>query len=224
MIITAFVRNEKAQVMFSIIFELLVLGLAGTVLLWISNTFIIQNPSVPIFRLISSLASILILTIFLTIKKPSLQNIGLSLTDVNRKSRLVYLIGFILIIVLFITSFFFMDFFNIAQNIRFGIFCPIFEEIIFRGYIWHKLKKSKYDDISIIFITGALFGLFHLAYYYEIAYATSFFEDAPSMFKIMQNKVLINIGYGFLLGFIRYKSKNLYLTLIIHSIGNILGK
>jgi len=66
--------------------------------------------------------------------------------------------------------------------------------------------------------------LFHLAGYYEIAYATSFFKDAPSMFKILQNKVLINTGYGFLLGFIRYKSKNLYLPFIFHSIGNILGK
>jgi hypothetical protein len=62
--ITAFVRNEKAQVMFSIVFELLILGMVGTILLWISNTFIIQNPSIPIFRLISSLASILILTLF----------------------------------------------------------------------------------------------------------------------------------------------------------------
>lgn len=222
--ITAFVKYEKAQVIFSIIFELLILGIGGIILLWISNNFIIQNPSIPLFRLISSLASILILTLFLTIKKPSLQNIGLSLTDVNRKSRWAYLIGLILIVLLFVTSFFFMDFFDIAQNIRFGIFCPIFEEIIFRGYIWHKLENNNYHNISIIFITGALFGLFHLAYYYEIAYATSFFKDAPSMFKILQNKVLINIGYGFLLGFIRYKSKNLYLTLIIHSIGNILGK
>jgi len=76
-----------------------------------------------------------------------------------------------------------MGFFDIAQNIRFGIFCPIFEEIIFRGYIWNKLKNSKYDDISLIFITGALFGLFHLTYYYEIAYATSFYKDAPSMYS-----------------------------------------
>lgn len=218
------VRNEKTQVVFSIIFELLILGMCGTLLLWISNNYIIPNPAIPIFRLISSLVSILILAIFLAIKRPSLQSLGLLFTDVNRKSRWVYLMGFTLIIVLFTSSFFFMGFFDIAQNIRFGIFCPVFEEIIFRGYIWNKLKNSKYDDISLIFITGALFGLFHLTYYYEISYATSFFDDAPSMFKIMQNKVMINIGYGFLLGFIRYKSKNLYLTTIIHSIGNILGK
>jgi len=31
--ITAFLRNEKAQVMFSIIFELFILGMVGTILL-----------------------------------------------------------------------------------------------------------------------------------------------------------------------------------------------
>ena len=221
--ITAFARNEKTQVMLSIIVELLIIGILGNLLLWVSNTFVIQNPSKPIFRLIGSVIPLLILAIFLFIKRPSIQELGLSYQNIRPQVRKYYIIGLILIILLLGTSYLIMDFFSFTMNLRFGLTAPIFEELIFRGYIWHRLKNSKHDDISIIFITGALFGLFHLAGYYEIAYATSFFKDAPPLFKILQNKVLINTGYGFLLGFIRYKSKNLYLSYIIHSIGNIIG-
>jgi membrane protease YdiL (CAAX protease family) len=61
----------------------------------------------------------------------------------------------------------------------------------------------------------------NLAGYYEIAYSTSFFNDAPPISKILLNKVLINTGYGILLGYFRYKFKHLYLPFIIHAIGNI---
>ena len=109
------------------------------------------------------------------------------------------------------------------MNLRFGIMAALFEEIIFRGYIWHRLQGKQYDDITLIFTTAIFFGLFHLAGYYEIEYATSFFKDAPSLSSLLRQKVLANFGYGLFLGFFRYKSKNLYLPLIIHSVGNFMG-
>jgi membrane protease YdiL (CAAX protease family) len=114
-----------------------------------------------------------------------------------------------------------MYFFSFTMNLRFGIAAPVFEKVIFRGYIWYKLKDKQYNDVSIIHITGLLFGLFHLAGYYESSYSTSFFSNAPPISKILLNKVLVNSGYGILLGYFRYKSKHLYLPFIIHAIGNI---
>ena len=219
----AFIKNEKKQVIFIIIFELIIIGLLGIVLLWISNNFIIHNPSKPAFRIIGTIVQLFVLLLFLYIKSPSVKDIGLSWKSINPKYRIYYVIGLALIPLLLISGCFFMPFFAFTMNLRFGIMAALFEEIIFRGYIWHKMQSKQFDDITIIFTTAIFFGLFHLAGYYEIGYATSFFKDAPGLSSILRQKVLANIGYGFFLGFLRYKSKNLYLSLIVHSIGNFMG-
>lgn len=218
-----FVKNEKTRVMFNIIFVLIIIGLLETILLWISNNFIIHNPSIPVFRIIGTIAQLLVLLLFLYVKKPSIQTLGLSWQNINPKHRIYYLIGLALIPILLISGCFFMPFFAFTMNLRFAVMSPLFEEIIFRGYIWQRLKEKQYDDITLIVTTAIFFGLFHLAGYYEIKYATSFFENAPGLSTVLRQKVLANIGYGFFLGFLRYKSKNLYLPLIVHSIGNFIG-
>ncbi len=87
---------------------------------------------------------------------------------------------------------------------------------------YYRLKKSKVEDISIIFITGVFFGLFHVFGYYEYSYETGFTTDAPLMLNVVVQKVLLNISYGLLLGYIRYKIKKLYPSFLIHSFGNII--
>jgi membrane protease YdiL (CAAX protease family) len=222
--IFSFIKNEKTRVLFNIIFELIIIGLLGIVLLLISNNFIILNPSKLAFRIIGTIVQLLVLLLFLYIKSTSVQDIGLSWKSISPKYKVYYIIGLSLIPLLIISACFFMPFFAFAMNLRFGIMAALFEEIIFRGYIWHRLQDKKFDDITLIFTTAIFFGLFHLTYYYEIGYATSFFNDAPSLSSILRQKVMANLGYGLFLGFFRYKSKNLYLPLIIHSIGNILGQ
>jgi len=81
-----------------------------------------------------------------------------------------------------------MPFFAFTMNLRFGIMAALFEEIIFRGYIWHKMQSKQFDDISVIFTTAIFFGLFHLAGYYEINYMTSFFNDAPGLHQFYVKK------------------------------------
>ena len=219
----AFIKNGKTQVMFNIIFELIIIGLLGTILLWVSNNYIIDNPSKPTFRIIGTMAQLILLLLFLYVKSPSLKNLGLSWQSINPKYRILYIIGLALIPLLLISGCFFMPFFAFTMNLRFGVMSPLFEEIIFRGYIWQSLKEKQYDDVTVIVVTALFFGLFHLAGYYEIDYMTSFFKDAPVLSSVLRQKVLANIGYGFFLGFLRYKSKNLYLPLIVHSIGNFMG-
>lgn len=219
----AFIKNEKKQVICFIVFELIVIGFLGILLLWISNNFIIHHPSKPTFRIIGSIVQLLVLLLFLYVKSPSAKEIGMSWENINPTHKKYYIIGLALIPAMLISGCFFMPFFAFTMNLRFGIMSPVFEEILFRGYIWNRLKEKQFDDITIVFTTAIFFGLFHLAGYYEIAYATGFFKDAPDLAPILRQKVLANMGYGFFLGFLRYKSKNLYLPFIVHSIGNFLG-
>ena len=59
------VKNGKKQVLFTVFAEILIIGVVGILLLWISNTYIIKNPPNHTFRIIESVMSILILTVFL---------------------------------------------------------------------------------------------------------------------------------------------------------------
>jgi uncharacterized protein len=218
----AFIKDEKKQALFSVIVEITVVGLLGIFLLKISNDYVIKNPPNHIFRIIESVLSILILSVFLTIKKPSLHDLGLSLHDVKPLVRNLYIIGISIVLLMVVSSFFFMDNLSSTMNLRFGLVSPLFEEILFRGYVWHRLKKSRVGDVSVIFITGILFGLFHLFGYYEYSYETGFTTETQLMLNVVIQKILLNISFGLLLGYIRYKTKKLYPSLLIHSLNNII--
>lgn len=218
----AFIKDEKKQALFSVVVEITVIGLFGIFLLKISNDYVIKNPPNHIFRIIESVLSLLILSVFLIIKKPSLYDLGLSLRDVKPLIRNIYVTGILIVLLMVISSFFFMDNLSSAMNLRFGLASPIFEEVLFRGYVWYRLKNSRVGDISVIFITGILFGLFHLFGYYEYSYETGFTTETQFMLNVVMQKVLLNISFGLLLGYIRYKTKKLYPSLLIHSLNNII--
>jgi len=218
----SFVKNEKKRVLITVFTELLIIGLLGILLLWASNTYIIKNPPNHLFRIIESVMSVFILSVFFLIKKPSLQDLGLSLQDIKTKTRNFYITGVSIILLMVATSFLFMDILSSTMNLRFGLVSPVFEEVLFRGYLWNRLKKCKVEDISIIFITGLFFGLFHLFGYYEYSYETGFTTEAPLMLNVVIQKVILNIAFGLLLGYIRYKSKKLYPSFLIHAFNNII--
>ena len=212
----------KIKTILILLLELSIIGILGVILLWLSNNYIYQHPSRPIFRIVGSIASIIVLAVFFLIKKPSLEYLGLNFKTIFQKNRKFYIIGLIINVLMIIISYFFDPRF-FTMTIRFCIVAPVFEEIIFRGYVWKRLEEKQFKSITIIIVTGILFGLYHLAGYYEIRYSTSFFNDAPPLYKILMDKVFFNSIYGMALGFARYKSNNLYLTIIIHSILNLAG-
>jgi membrane protease YdiL (CAAX protease family) len=216
------IKNEKRRVLLTVVAELLFIGLFGVLLLWVSNTYIVRSPPNHTFRIIESILSIVILTVFLIIKKPSLEDLGLSLGDISPKVRNLYITGVSIVLLMVITSFFFMDILSSTMNLRFGLVSPVFEELLFRGYLWYRLKKSQVKDISLIFITAILFGLFHLTGYYEYSYETGFSTEAHLMLNVVAQKILLNISFGLLLGYIRYKSKKLYPSFLIHAFSNII--
>jgi uncharacterized protein len=218
----SYLKDEKKQALSTVFIEILVIGLLGIFLLKLSNTYLIKNPPNHIFRIIESVLSALILSVFLIIKRPSLLDLGLSLREVKPLVRNLYIVGISIVLLMVVSSFFFMDSLSSTMNLRFGLVSPLFEEVLFRGYVWYRLKKSRIEDISVIFITGILFGLFHLFGYYEYSYETGFSTETHLMLNVVVQKVLLNISFGLLLGYIRYKSKKLYPSLLIHSLNNII--
>jgi membrane protease YdiL (CAAX protease family) len=210
-----------------IILVLLLIQLVDHIILFSTVHTIMPDPRIPQFRLIASASQILVFILFLIFLKPSAGELGLSWMDIRKPIKIAYITGGFTVLLLVVSSYFIMTdikYFALATNIHFGLTTPVFEEVIFRGYCWDQLRKRDFSNRATWIITSALFGIFHLGYYYQIEYATRFHPDAPPMVKIMLTKVLFGVVLGFLMGWIRWRSKKVYGPIIIHAILNIVGK
>ena len=100
-----------------------------------------------------------------------------------------------------------------------SIVTPIFEELIFRGYIWNELNQIFTSEWKTYIITTILFALWHLGYISSIAFRV---ED--DLLNVMIWKVITGLCFGIVLGAVRLKTKNCYSTMILHGVMNLFGR
>ena len=100
-----------------------------------------------------------------------------------------------------------------------SIVTPIFEELIFRGYIWNELNQIFTSEWKTYIITTILFALWHLGYISSIAFRV---ED--DLLNVMIWKVITALCFGIVLGAVRLKTKNCYSTMLVHGVMNLFGR
>lgn len=105
-----------------------------------------------------------------------------------------------------------------------SVITPVFEEIIFRGYLWKRLGGYIKSDLKIYIVTTLLFAGWHLGYMDTVAVKTLLHGGSISLSFVMLMKVLTGLGFGVLIGFVRYKTKNCYAAILLHSFMNIFGR
>ena len=96
---------------------------------------------------------------------------------------------------------------------------PIFEEMIFRGYIWNKLNVVFEKEWITYIVSTLLFALWHIGYIDAIA-----FRVETGLAIAMFWKVITGLCFGVVLGAVRYKTKNSYSTILLHGVMNIFGR
>ena len=101
-----------------------------------------------------------------------------------------------------------------------AIMTPIYEELLFRSYIWNVLKQDNEDEVKVYFLTTVLFSIYHIGYIDTII-MTSGFNQMALMILI---KCSLMLSYGFFIGFFRYKIKNSYSCILVHSFINIFSR
>ena len=100
-----------------------------------------------------------------------------------------------------------------------SIVTPIFEELIFRGYIWNELNQIFTSEWKTYIVTTIFFALWHLGYISSIAFRV---ED--DLLNVMIWKVITGLCFGIVLGAVRLKTKNCYSTMILHGVMNLFGR
>ena len=114
------------------------------------------------------------------------------------------------------------ELYNILSLVYNAIITVIFEELIFRGLIYKEISSMKNDLIAYI-VSTILFGIWHLGYIDTIIWRTSLFSPDANIANIMFWKVITGIIIGVILGFFRYKNKNVYSSMLFHTFINTFG-
>lgn len=141
----------------------------------------------------------------------------------TKESKIYYILLTSLILFLIITSPSFIyniSIYTLIPLIYSTIIIPIYEELIFRSYLWSILEKEYKNEFKVYLITTILFSLWHVGYADSIIMKIGFNNIAFIMFI----KCSLMISYGLIIGFLRYKIKNSYSSMLIHSFINIFGR
>ena len=100
-----------------------------------------------------------------------------------------------------------------------SIVTPIYEELIFRGYVWKKLNAAFQRERAAYIVSTVLFAVWHLGYIDSIA-----FRVETGLATAMLWKVITGLCFGIVLSALRLKSKNCYSTMLLHGVMNIFGR
>ena len=112
--------------------------------------------------------------------------------------------------------------YSIISLIYNALLTVIYEEIIFRGYIYKKMQTLRSSRFAYVY-SSIFFGLWHLGYIDTILWRTSLFFTKADIPSIMFWKAVTGLIIGLILGFFRYKNNNVYSSVIIHSFINTFG-
>lgn len=109
---------------------------------------------------------------------------------------------------------------SVMSAIYFGLVIPLYEEILFRGYIWQRLAAHKMTPQKIGVFTAAAFALWHIGYW-DI---TVFYSDnAGDVIVYLLTRAAISFVLGLALAWLRAKTKSCYVGLLVHGVMNVLG-
>lgn len=196
--------------------------LQGLVLLYLSHIFphstheLLAYSNLGLISLISACVSSLLLIAFIRIKNRDITgylNLSIPRLDI---SLIFMLVSFVLMFFGELVSNFYPDLFETEFAIKsyknssnlpllyLGVVCfgPIFEEFVFRGFLFKGLERSFFGGHGAVFISSILFAALHVQYGLLVL-------------------VFILFPLSMVLGYARLKSGSLLLPICIHMMNNL---
>jgi uncharacterized protein len=104
---------------------------------------------------------------------------------------------------------------------------PLFEEPLFRGWIWNKLSPAlpfKGNGILTIFLVSVLFAICHLGYWDVVSLHLKAGTTMEVKLHIMQMKMMVASIIGIITGILRWKTGNIYASVLFHAAWNLFGR
>lgn len=158
--------------------------------------------------------------------RPPLKTIGLTGFTGRSVTKIVEVCAAILLFILAGINLFL----NPDQLVPTFVSClifPFFEEPLFRGWIWNKVSPAlpgKWNGLLCVLLTAALFAIWHLGYWDVVALHVKPGTTFASMQHIMWMKMVISSIIGLLTGLLRWKTGNIYASILFHAAWNLFGR
>lgn len=139
----------------------------------------------------------------------------------NKNIRLI--LGSITLVSLCITPYFDGGYLssNLIVLILYLIVQPIFEEVIFREYIWNYIGSFQKNEMKVLVIVSLLSALFKIGYWDIIGQNLSVVGSSFFTIDIITSNVFLGLIIAFILGIVKIKYKDTYLCIFLHSLINI---
>ncbi|WP_321423522.1 type II CAAX prenyl endopeptidase Rce1 family protein [uncultured Methanobacterium sp.] len=136
-------RNNFLKLVLRIILVLVIIQALRAVIFCGLWTVVQPGTNIVLFQLLNGSAYIIMGIILLLYFKPSLKNLGLNWDDIHLKTRIFYSLGLTLLVIMAVSPYTFeWEIHVLIIGLIFGIITPVFEELLFRGYIWGKIFES----------------------------------------------------------------------------------
>jgi uncharacterized protein len=104
---------------------------------------------------------------------------------------------------------------------------PLFEEALFCGWIWNKIKPclpKKQNGIFTAILVGVLFAIWHLGYWDVVALHMKAETTMTTMLHVMLMKIVIAGIIGIFAGMLRWKTGNIIASILFHAAWNLFGR
>lgn len=163
---------------------------------------------------------IFIIYTYILIKYCNKFKIDLKITKVSNKKAytvLSIIIALLIIINIIINP---KDIISIIYSV---LVIPIFEELLFRGYVWNRLSKKISKEFVIYIIVTIMFTLWHIGYVDSLILSSKL-NNIEFNSMVIVYKMIIGLIFGSLTGYVRYKTKNTYGSIVVHSIMNMVSR
>jgi hypothetical protein len=215
-------RNNYLKLVLKIIVVLVIIQVIRAVIfggLWAA---VRPGTNIVLFQLLNGLTYIILGILLLLYFKPSLENLGLKWDDIRLRTRILYVLGLTLLVIMVVSPYTFEWELNVLiLGLLFGIITPVFEELLFRGYIWDKISESRgmvnTNGLTLITVT-LLFMVWHLGYI-DVLMLHPLATGSLTMNMI--SKMGIGLVLGLIVGYLRLKTRKTYASILFHGFWNV---
>jgi len=164
--------------------------------------------------------------VLLILFQPSIRSLGLTRWNGTNGARWITISGAILLILLAGINIL-LDQSQLVPTLISCLIFPFLEEILFRGWIWNHISRALPDErggFSTVLITAGLFAVWHLGYWDVISTHMAVNAPAESILHIMGMKMIIAAIIGLFTGVLRWKTGNIYASMLFHAAWNLFGR
>ncbi len=138
----------------------------------------------------------------------------------NSKDRVLYILASgIVVVAVLAVPFFTRDLsLNTLLSLAYSaIVLPVFEEVLFRGYVWNRLKPCFKVELTVCMVTSVIYAVWNLGYI-DIALSISNGATAAGVAMLLISHAVLGLVFGLIMGIARLLSKNCYPSILLHII------